>query len=398
MTAGCWGTCEWCDENECDEDGYPSCGTKGVFNDTECDCTSGQWWDGEFCRACAAGCANCDDSGNCLTCEAGLFRWANYDGCWDFCPFGYELTDGDLCTACAPDYTVYEFNFQPPEDGCQIWEHKDTDKDYLVRVYGGTQETGGEVEEPFIFADRGAWFDGKYDLMTFELLQLPEVVIHGFWAKVHSQGVLFSATRVHGDFNDERHLQLDFNGDGEGEGGFSIGDDRARRYDCGYYLGVNGTSLEFVSRIAGNYERSEVDAIAYFVWSYVSFKIERRTDTQASHLEFFVDGVSVYSHDAHRVYDFPEPKMRHHFGAADVDMAYTKHYRGFIYSAKAHRGTTDDEVVNTSGCLGSCSVCGDSGDCHGVCNWNHYQLDRDSATCKRCPLWCREGCDSNGQC
>jgi len=40
--------------------------------------------------------------------------------------------------------------------------------------------------------------------MTFELLQLPEVVTHGFWAKFHSQGVLFSATRVHGDFNTTR--------------------------------------------------------------------------------------------------------------------------------------------------------------------------------------------------
>jgi len=41
MTPGCWGTCEWCDENECDEDGYPSCGVRGIFKDIECECTSG---------------------------------------------------------------------------------------------------------------------------------------------------------------------------------------------------------------------------------------------------------------------------------------------------------------------------------------------------------------------
>lgn len=197
--------------------------------------------------------------------------------------------------------------------------------------------------------------------------------------------MLFSATRVHGDWK-------------ENETRGNVGDFKNQRDDNGYHLGINDTRLEYVSREAGNYERSDLDAISYFVWSYVSFKLERRDDTQASHLEFFVDGVSVHAHDARRVYDFPEPKMRHHFGAADVAMAYTKHYRGFIYSAKAHRGTNDNEVVNTSGCLGSCSVCGNSSDCHGVCNWNHYQLDRDSATCKRCPLWCREGCDSNGQC
>jgi len=204
MKPGCWGTCEWCHENECDEDGYPSCGPRGIFKDSECECTSGQWYDGEFCRHCAAGCATCDESGNCTECEEGLFRWYNYDGCWDFCPFGYTLVN-DACTAYFyDDYTIYKFDFQPPEDGCQIWEHKRDIENYLVRVYGGTQETGGEVEEPFIFADRGAWFDGKYDLMTFELLKLPEIVIHSFWAKVHSAGVLFSAARVHGDFNDAR--------------------------------------------------------------------------------------------------------------------------------------------------------------------------------------------------
>merc|ERR1712032_1364891 len=78
--------------------------------------------------------------------------------------------------------------------------------------------------EPFIFADRGAWFDGKYDMMTFELLKLPEIVIHGFWTKVHSQGVLFSANRIHGDFNTDRN---------------DTGDFWNQRDDNGYYLGVN---------------------------------------------------------------------------------------------------------------------------------------------------------------
>jgi len=140
MTPGCWGTCEWCDENECDEDGYPSCGPRGIFKDTECECISGQWWDGDFCRNCAAGCDTCDNDGNCTKCVAGLMRWLNYDGCWDFCPFGYDL-DGDLCSPREDNYTVYEFSFMPPEDGCQIWEYRpsaEKTQDYLVRVYGGT--------------------------------------------------------------------------------------------------------------------------------------------------------------------------------------------------------------------------------------------------------------------
>jgi hypothetical protein len=88
MSEGCNGTCVWCDENACDEDGFPSCGDKG-FGFSECDCTSGQWFDGDFCRSCAAGCDVCDEFGNCTQCEQGLYRWADFDGCWDFCPFGY---------------------------------------------------------------------------------------------------------------------------------------------------------------------------------------------------------------------------------------------------------------------------------------------------------------------
>lgn len=119
--------------------------------------------------------------------------------CWDFCPFGYDGSEG-LCLPQEDSFTIYSFTFLPPEDDCQIWEYRHDS--FLVRVYGGTKEKGGEVEEPFIFADRGAWFDGKYDMMTFELLKLPINVVFGFWTKVHGGGVLFSANRTHGDFND----------------------------------------------------------------------------------------------------------------------------------------------------------------------------------------------------
>jgi hypothetical protein len=117
-----------------------------------------------------------------------MWLWDN--SCADFCPFGYEGSNGE-CGPWAASYTIYEFTFSPPEDGCQIWESRDDSHNYLVRVYGGKAESGhersqGGVEEPFIFADRGAWFDGKYDMMTFELLKLPEEVIHAFWTKVHS--------------------------------------------------------------------------------------------------------------------------------------------------------------------------------------------------------------------
>jgi hypothetical protein len=95
-------------------------------------------------------------------------------GCVDFVPFGYVLDSGDNYQTSGNFYT-FDVEFTVPVDGCQIWESRHTaisgGENWLVRIYGGVSETGGELEEPYIFGDRGAWFDGKYDLMTFELLK-----------------------------------------------------------------------------------------------------------------------------------------------------------------------------------------------------------------------------------
>lgn len=58
LVEGCPGTCRWCDENACDEDGYPVCGNRGAnwSGQSECDCHSGQYFDGTWCRECADGC------------------------------------------------------------------------------------------------------------------------------------------------------------------------------------------------------------------------------------------------------------------------------------------------------------------------------------------------------
>merc|ERR1712013_507786 len=193
-------------------------------------------------------------------------------------------------------------------------------------------------------------------------------------------GVLFSANRIHGDWDHDRH---------------DAGDFWNQRDDNGYYFGINDSALEYVSREAGNYERSDLGAVDYFTWTYVAFSVDRHCCQVASTTRFYVNGDMVYSADTHRMYDYPEPKMRHHFGVADVAKSYTKHYRGFIYSAKARHGTTDDEAFG-SNCAG-CDFCHESNECLGTCNWNHYFNERDNK-CQRCPLWCKSGCDSQGQC
>lgn len=109
------GTCHWCSENECDEDGMPSCGTRGLVT-SECDCTAGQWYDGKFCRNCADGCAVCNSIGVCEACEEGLYRFGAFDGCFDYCPFGFAA-NGDVCEPKEPYYDVFNFDFTPTEDG-----------------------------------------------------------------------------------------------------------------------------------------------------------------------------------------------------------------------------------------------------------------------------------------
>lgn len=171
----------------------PSCGTRGLIS-SECDCTAGQWYDGKFCRNCADGCASCNSIGVCEECEEGLYRFGAMDGCFDYCPFGFHA-NGDVCTPAKEHYDIFNFSFQPPEDGCQIFDY--AGEDYNVRVFGGIDQEPGELEEPFIFEDRGVWFDGKYDLMTFVLLQMPSFLTYNFWTKVHSDGVLFAGNMAH---------------------------------------------------------------------------------------------------------------------------------------------------------------------------------------------------------
>jgi hypothetical protein len=165
LNAGSPGTCEWCDESICDEDGHPLCNDRG-FAQTPCQCNAGQWWDGAFCMDCGDGCTSCTKDGECEACEEGLYRFGSRHACFDFCPFGYGAS-GDLCTPKRDSYDVFWMKFAPTEDASQIWEYRGFDNSWLVRAYGGVSEEAGELEEPYIFEDRGAWFDGKYDVITF---------------------------------------------------------------------------------------------------------------------------------------------------------------------------------------------------------------------------------------
>ena len=202
MSVDCPGECEWCDVNACDEDGLPLCGHRGgpFTLQSKCDCGPGQWFDGNTCRFCANGCLLCDrsDNGRCDLCESGLYSWDQTDGCFDFVPFGYRDCGGaHLQCKTLDSEEVFNFEFTVPADGCQIWEYRKNISHYLVRIFGGNQETIGEIEEPIIFSDRGAWFDGKYDLMTFSLLKPPPSPSLRMWINPHSDGVLYSSNEVH---------------------------------------------------------------------------------------------------------------------------------------------------------------------------------------------------------
>ena len=47
--------------------------------------------------------------------------------------------------------------------------------------------------EPLVFNSRGAWFDGHYSIMKFELLQLGIARTMYVWLKPHSDGIIFSS-------------------------------------------------------------------------------------------------------------------------------------------------------------------------------------------------------------
>jgi hypothetical protein len=55
---------------------------------------------------------------------------------------------------------MFRFEFTVTSTLDQVWEYFQPDHEYTVTSFGGSIIGRGEIEEPFVFSDRGAWLDG----------------------------------------------------------------------------------------------------------------------------------------------------------------------------------------------------------------------------------------------
>lgn len=226
-------------------------------------------------------------------------------GCVDFVPYNFkpETASSSKYIKAESSFVIVDARFSVPEDGCQIWEYKGTGatgaSDWIVRVNGGDKETKGEVEEPFIFQDRGAWFDGKYDLMKLELIKYSMKGLNmQFMYKPHSDGVLYSSNRQHRNteyvkvreeekedgrivvIEESKHDNIDWDQALPGTD-YSIDthtrDRTIKRTSkpVSWYLAiVKGKFYVGTNTVAHGFRRGDGEDIKYFIWQTVSIFVE----------------------------------------------------------------------------------------------------------------------------
>lgn len=426
MVEGCPGTCQWCDPDACDENGMPLCGNRGgpFTYQSSCDCGPGQYFDGMYCRNCTPGCEFCSvdvDGFICNHCEDGLVLWGIQTMCNDFIPFHYTGSNGyyypkfeDYDEPSGYGY-LFDIEFNVPEDDCQIYEW--VGLDYIIRLHGGTLEGKGEIEEPLIFNDRGAWFDGKYDLMTFKLLKLGSDRFFQGWYKPHGNGALFSSNMNNeknsklyhsNETAEDKHNNIDY--DQLLPGVDYTHDSRSRdhtrkdngNYQVSYQFGINEGTLEYQTSTGFVFQSEQ--AIDYYMWAYLTFSLDYASKEYFSNelkLIFEQNGSRISEVFVPTTYDHPEPKSSHLIGASELHGNYVHHYRGFIKRIAMTVVEQDSSLlwhpIGGDTFCDSCDTCPEDGSCYGTCNWNHWHDDVHNR-CQRCPLWCKKGCSEDGTC
>jgi hypothetical protein len=145
--------------------------------------------------------------------------------------------------------------------------------------------------------------------------------------------------------------------------------------------------------VIGERLATELEAIWYFEWQYVFVNIESASASEPFKMTLGTNRKRYpISATRSKFVEFPEPRNTHVIGAVIIDGLYERHFRGFIKTFDGYFSPGDYDLTNTCGI--ECSVCSLSQACFGFCNWNHYF---NGATCKRCPLWCKSGCE-DGKC
>lgn len=208
----------------------------------------------------------------------------------------------------------------------------------------------GEYCDPKITADRGAWFDGQDDYMTFENFRLTSSFTLRLWIREHGEGTLFSSSN-----------RLD--------------EKSAEKF---FALYIEHSCLTFTDTDTGLYFEA-AQRIKKYWWHYVVMEVNFNLNAGSS-IRYSIDGSNEVASVpiARTLVDADGDTKAHRLGVMEFRERYESFYRGYIYTFEATHGVPDDSgaFVLSTDCEGSCGFCpassGGNNECLGICNWNRY--------------------------
>jgi hypothetical protein len=242
-------------------------------------------------------------------------------------------------------------------------------------VFGGVTELASQQDDPYYIPGRGLFYDGIGKLSTIRGLTLSHTFGLGFWIRAHSDGTLFSSSKIY-DNGVEKSI----------------------------HFGIIGNDLEFENKNHYFYWASNGSVVPYNVWVCVSLAAIWEQVSLHTVLELTVNDATVgtYSGYDHIIIDYPDTSYTHYLGALERSEAIVNYYEGFISAVLATN--TPYEIPSLTrvvyDCKGTCFICNPDykdSTCYGFCNWNQF-WDSQQEQCKACPTWCREGCNNAGTC
>lgn len=208
----------------------------------------------------------------------------------------------------------------------------------------------GEYCDPKITFDRGAWFDGQDDYMTFENFRLTSSFSLRLWIREHGEGTLFSSSN-------------------------KIDEKSAEKF---FALYIDHSCLTFTDTDTGIYYEA-AQRIKKYWWHYVVMDLDLQMSS-GSTIRFNIDGnaESPSAPIARTLIDADDNKKAHRLGVLEFRERYENFYRGYIYTFEATYGVIESAAHFdlSEECDGSCTFCPNNteGDniCLGICNWNRY--------------------------
>lgn len=291
--------------------------------------------------------------------------------CTCFCATGFIKNAYDA--SCFGNLSlIFDFTFDRDLRVDGVWSHINSavhgplTASWEVNAWGGDHSSDGEIADPFMTDERGLWMDGKLDFVTLNGFILHHSSTLMTWVKPQGYGTLFSSTARDRD-GEFRDFGLRF----------EIAD-----------------SVVVFEDMTINMRTDSENTVQFYVWQHISVTVTY--DSELSTVTFYHDGIGNGTTTfIGMIRDYPDESRQHMIGAAVKENEVCQNFRGFLYSFTAANYAIADFSNYVSTTCSGCASCQPGESCFNNCGWNTYW---DGHHCERCPIWCQDGCFSEGKC